>query len=231
MVKRQILIVVENLPLGQSIYAYMETGNTEVCLTSSLPEALDNFVKREYCLVIIDFQFIGTNVIELLRAMRKTKHTPILVITSHLESEEKVSLFQAGANAYIEKPVDITVCAAQSATLIELYSKSDEDSLIFGTELIINPLYRQVIIDGMPLNLTRTEFDLLFCLAQHPGQVWSRNQLYHHVWHDTLGLEGEHTVKTHIGNLKKKLAEQGKDYIQTSRGIGYRFVPPAGNVS
>lgn len=231
MVKRQILIVAEDISLDRSIYEYMETGNTEVCLTSSLPEALGSFVKREYRLVIIDFQFVGTNVLELLRVMRKAKYTPILVITSYLESEEKVALFQAGANAYIEKPVDVTVCAAQAAALIELYSQLNEDSITFGSELIISPLYRQVIIDGIPLDLTRTEFDLLFCLAQHPGQVWSRNQLYHRVWDDTLGLEGTHTVKTHIGNLKKKLTDLGKDYIQNSRGVGYRFVPPADNVN
>ncbi len=159
---------------------------------------------------------------------------PILVITSPLESENKVALFRAGANAYIEKPVDITVCAAQSETLIQLYLDSDIIAkkcypLTFGTELIISPLYRQVIIDGSPLELTRTEFDLLFCLAQHPGQVWSRNQLYHHVWTDTIGLEGEHTVKTHIGNLKRKLAGLGKNYIQNSRGVGYKFIPPDRN--
>ena len=148
-----------------------------------------------------------------------------------MESSEKIAIFHAGANAYIEKPIDVKVCAAQSATLIQLYLESDckleeYHSITFGTELIINPLYRQVIIDGILLKLTRTEFDLFLCLAKHPGQVWSRNQLYHQVWDEDFGSTGDNIVRTHIGNLRKKLAGAGKMYIQNSRGIGYKFVPP-----
>ena len=99
--------------------------------------------------------------------------------------------------------------------------------MAFGRELMINPIYRQVMVDGEILDLTRTEFDLFFCMAQHPGQVWSRKQLYNYVWDDTLGLEGEHTVRTHIGNLRKKLSDAGKDYVQTAWGIGYKLVPPS----
>lgn len=82
------------------------------------------------------------------------------------------------------------------------------------------------MINNTPIKLTRTEFDLFFCLAQHPGQVWSRGQLYQQVWADDLGLTGDNIVRTHIGNLRKKLADAGKNYIQNSRGIGYKFVPP-----
>jgi len=209
----------------------MENDNTDVCCTGSLAEALDSFIKQEYCLVIMDFPLPDLDCFELLHIMRETKHTPILVIAPPMQSESKVALFQAGANACIEKPLDITVCAAQSATLIQLYLDSGNElkksyPLTFGTELIISPLYRQVIIDGIQIELTRTEFDLLFCLAQHCGQVWSRGQLYHYVWSDPLGMDGENTVRTHIGNLRKKLADAGKDYVQTIRGIGYKFVPP-----
>jgi len=214
-----------------SIKERMENDSTDVCCTNSPSKALDSFMKQEHCLVIMDFQLPEMKGLDVLHIMREAKHTPILVITPHINSEEKVALFQAGANAYIEKPVDITVCVAQAARLIELYESSNDRAkecypLTFGTELIINPLYRQVIADGMALELTRTEFDLLFCLAQHPGQVWSRNQLYRSVWVDSLGAEGENTVRTHIGNLRKKFADVGKDYVQTARGIGYKFVPP-----
>ncbi len=100
--------------------------------------------------------------------------------------------------------------------------------LVFGTELIINPMYRHVIINGELLELTRTEFDLLYYMAKYPNQIFSRQQLYRQVWHDDLGISGENTVRAHIGNLYKKLADVGKNYIQNSRGVGYKFVPPAG---
>ena len=144
------------------------------------------------------------------------------------------ALLQAGANAYLEKPVNMNVCVAQAEALMKLYCESNHDyqkccPLTFGTELIISPLYRQIFIDGEPIELTRTEFDLLFCLAQHPGQVWSRSQLYSYVWEDDLGVSGDNTVRAHIGNLRKKLADAGKNYIQNIRGVGYRFIPPALN--
>lgn len=224
-------MITDDAYVCRQIREYMESDSTDVCCMNSPADALDSFMNQEYCLVIMDFHLHGINGFEMLHTMREAKHTPILALTPHLNSSEKVMLFQAGANAFIEKPMDITVCVAQSATLIELYSDSSGISknccpLTFGTELIINPLYRQVIIDGAQIELTRTEFDLLFCLAQHPGQIWSRSQLYQHIWEDTLGLDGDRTVKTHIGNLRKKLASLGKNYIQNSRGVGYKFVPP-----
>lgn len=227
----RILVVADDGLVCHSMKERMENDNMTVCCTNSPSEALDSFMKQEHCLVIMDIQLLGISGLDMVRIMREVKHTPILIITPRPDSEEKVALFQAGANAYIEKPVDITVCVAQAIRLIELYESSDDRTkgcypLTFGTELIISPLYRQVIIDGTTLDLTRTEFDLLFCMAQHPGQVWSRNQLYHSVWTDSLGAEGENTVRTHIGNLRKKFADIGKDYVQTARGIGYKFVPP-----
>ena len=124
-------------------------------------------------------------------------------------------------------------CTAQACPLIKLYldakiADNNEHPLVFGTELIINSIYRHIIIDGEPLELTRTEFDLLFYMAKHPNQIFSRQQLYRQVWGDDLGINGENTVRSHIGNLYKKLADVGKNYIQNTRGVGYKFVPPAG---
>lgn len=96
--------------------------------------------------------------------------------------------------------------------------------LIFGTYLTIDPCCRQVYLHGESLSLTRKEFDLLYYLASNPGQVFSKEQLYHHVWHDFSALEGEDTVKTHIKTLRKKLGPVGKSCIQNIWGIGYKFV-------
>lgn len=156
-----------------------------------------------------------------------------MAIVPKLSIQEKILLFHAGANACLEQSADINIFVAQANSLIQLYldaKKIDfqEHPLAFGTELIINPIYRHVIIDGELLGLTRTEFDLLYYMAKHPNQIFSRQQLYSQVWNDDLGINGENTVRSHIGNLYKKLADAGKKYIQNSRGVGYKFVPPAG---
>lgn len=212
----------------------LQNDNTDVCCVPASADALDIFMAQEYCLVIMDVQVSEADGLKMLGAMRLAKHTPILALTSNLKPENRVALLQAGANAYLEKPVNMNVCVAQAEALMKLYCESNHDyqkccPLTFGTELIISPLYRQIFIDGEPIELTRTEFDLFFCLAQHPGQVWSRSQLYSYVWEDDLGVSGDNTVRAHIGNLRKKLADAGKNYIQNIRGVGYRFIPPALN--
>lgn len=127
----------------------------------------------------------------------------------------------------MEKPFDGSVCKAQANALIRLYQSSSKSTtrnlLIFGSELLIDPHYRQVLADGKQLPLTRKEFDLLYYLASNPGRVFSKELLYHHVWQDDSDIDGNDTVKTHIKTLRKKLGPSGKGYIQNIWGIGYKF--------
>ena len=231
-IEKRILIVADDLAICHSIRDYMKNDDTDICCAVSAAEAFDSFINEEYCLTIWEIGLLNEQIIETLSMMRKVRPAPIMVIIPKLNTLDKVSLFRAGANACIEKPINIVVCAAQANSLIQLYIEAVTNNivhrpLIFGSELIIDQIYRQVIIDGEQLELTRTEFDLLFCLAKNPGRVWSREQLYRYVWNDDLGLSGDKTVRTHIGNLRRKLADMQKNYVQTSRGIGYKFVPPA----
>lgn len=197
----------------------------------SSAEALASYMKQDYCLVIMDIQLTDMDGIELLRTMRCAKNTPILVLTDPLCAKEIISLFHAGADAYLVKPLNAFVCAAQANALIQLYFDSDDKHkqhcpITFGTELIISPRYRQVIVEGEVLSLTRKEFDLLHCLASYPRQVFSLEHLYSHVWDDEVAMRGEETVRVHIQTLRKKLAAVGKDFIQNTWGVGYKFVPP-----
>lgn len=196
-----------------------------------ITETAYDFSYQIYCLIIIDVPDNEIEALEIIHTIQKSQPIPILVLTGKANVKFKIALFHAGANACIERSIDLSLCVAQASSLIQLYLETrtqmqERQTLNFGTELLINPMYRQVIIDSESLILTRTEFDLFFCLAQHPCQVWSRAQLYRHVWGDDLGISGDNTVKTHIGNLKKKLGDFGKNYIQNSRGVGYKFVPP-----
>lgn len=230
--KRRILVAGADSAIFQSIRNCMQSETVDVCYIVSTLDALESILKCEYCLVIISVQSTEAKDMEILRIIRNTQKLPIIALTDKLSTDDKVMLFQTGANAYIEKPIDLAVCIAQTNSLLRLYLEAQEENreycpLVFGTELIIDPTYRQIIVDGEPLELTCKEFDLLLCLAQHPYQIWSRTQLYRYVWNNDLGLSGDNTVKTHIGNLKKKLSDLKKDYIQNSRGVGYKFVPPS----
>lgn len=232
-IKKRILVIGDDLTFFQSAKEFMANSSTEVSYAMSVKEALNYLLSSEYCLVIICITLSVDSNIELLRFVRETYLMPIIVITPKLRAAEKVALFHAGANACLERPVDAALCAAQARSLVQLYSDAKladkkVHPLVFETELIINPIYRHVIIDGEPLELTRTEFDLLYYMASHPSQIFTRQQLYRQIWGDDLGINGENTVRSHIGNLYKKLEDVGKNYIQNSRGVGYKFLPPTG---
>lgn len=227
------MIADNNLESCLPLVNAMEDANLVVSYATASSEVLDLITRKEYCLIVLNVRSPVEQYVEMIHFMREVQMLPILIIASDLSVSDKVMLFHAGANACLEPPLDVEVCMAQAASMIQLYWKAKAENqmpkpIIFGTELIISPMYRQVIIDGELLELTRTEFELLVCLAEHPRQVWSRGQLYQYIWNDDLGINGDNTVKTHIGNLKKKLADLGKDYIQNSRGVGYKFVPPTG---
>ena len=161
-------------------------------MTSSA-EALASYLEENYCLVILDVQLSDTDSVGMLRAMHSAKHTPNLVLTDPLYPQEIVELLHAGADTCMENPLNMEVCAAQANALIKLYVEADinhnqHKPVVHGSELLISPRYRQVMVDGRHLALTKKEFDILHCLASRPGQIFSCEQLYDHVWGDSLAV-------------------------------------------
>lgn len=205
----------------------MQDENTDIYCAASTIEAINRYMTIDYSLAIIDISLLEKEKVDMLYMMRAAKRIPILVLAERLNPDEKLLLFRAGADVCMEKPLDGSVCKAQANALIRLYqssSKSTSRSLLaFGTDLVIDPYYRQAFAYGKQLSLTRKEFDLLHYLASYPGRVFSKEQLYHHVWQNLSDIDGNDTVKTHIKTLRKKIGSSGKDYIQNIWGIGYKF--------
>lgn len=197
-----------DLAVCQAIYSGMRDEFTDVCYMTSASDALTDYMKQEYSLVILDSQLAMMNDMELLRAIRKVNHIPILVLADFLNSQDKVGLFHAGADACIDKPLNIDVCIAQANALTQRYMESDieqgySDVITFGTKLVICPRYRQVIADGNTLSLTKKEFDLLHFFAKSPKQVFSRTQLYEQIWNEDSTIGVDETIKAHIKSLRK----------------------------
>lgn len=226
MEKEMILVIDDDLSVFRSIQNRLQGGRMEIVYAICPEEILKDDVVFPYSLVVMDTRLAETDGMSLLRVLRISANSPILVLEWELSSKRRVALFQAGVDACLEKPIDIDVCAAQAQSLIQLYKRSKGHCrpLAFGSELIISRCHRQVLVEGKPLQLTRKEFDLLHCLASSPGQVFSREQLYAHVWDEACPIGGDETVKVHIKTLRKKLAALGKKYIQNVWGIGYKFV-------
>lgn len=107
---------------------------------------------------------------------------------------------------------------------IDLQNHKPNATLTFGTDLVINPQSHQALLNGVNLQLTRIEFDLLYCLASHMGRVLSREQLYDLVWKEHSAYHVDEVVKAHIKALRRKLEKSNVEYIKNVWGIGYQFL-------
>lgn len=156
---------------------------------------------------------------------------PYIILTSSFsDSTDRASMLDQGADACIELPVDVSeILAVLNSVLrregrLKCVRTGDLLPCIKHRELFIDPLRREVRMRGQPINLTPKEFDLLHLLANSPGVVFSREQIYSHIWkaQDSLGVS---TVSDHISSLRQKLGLHPKDsdYIQTVFRVGYRF--------
>jgi two-component system OmpR family response regulator len=175
--KKQVLIIHNNENIYCEIRQELESLSTKVVCTSTLNEAVKLFVNNEICLVIMDTALSEDDNRQFLRMMRIAKPVPILLLSSNTEYPNRLRAFQAGANAYLGKLYTLDECIAQAKSLINLYVKlklkpesESHHPLAFGTNLTIKPIKRLVFLKGQLAELSRKEFNLLFCLANHPGK-------------------------------------------------------------
>lgn len=228
MTKKRILMISEDIPFYRAVQKRMQIADTEVMLVLPVSRALAKCINCEHSLTILDWHTMDAEEMSILSIVRDAIHTPILVIVEDTDIDTIISLYRAGATAFLRKPVDVDVCVAQADALIRLYLDnaaycSSSFPVIAESELIINPLYRQVTFRNKPIDLTRKEFELLYFLACHPEQVLTSQQMYEHIWSDNLGAGSDETVRVHINTLRKKLGRSGKAYIQNVWGVGYKF--------
>lgn len=226
--KKKILIVNEDREMSLSILKSFQNSQTEVISAFSMQEALQQFMKHDFCLIILDAAISMEEDYRLLKLMRKSKTSPILVLSSHSGHTKRLEFLQAGAHAYIGKPFTFEECLVQAQSLMQLYMASHPTTnicytLAFGQNLTIDPISRQVFLKGKEVKFTRKEFDLLLCLASNPGQVFTREQLYDSVWDEFTAYNVDDVVKTHIKTVRQKLSLAEREYIKNVWGVGYRF--------
>ncbi len=226
--KKNVLIINADGEAAQIVKDNLIDPSTNILCASSIHEALLSLMNNEFCLVILDARISAEDDHKLLAAMRKARTTPILILSSQSCHVERLKVLQAGAHAYMGHPYTLEDCLAQAQALMQLYCDLKPANevcytLAFGKNLIIDPLTRQVQLNGEYLQFTRKEFDLLFYLASNPGQVFSREQLYDQVWDEHSAYNVDDVVKAQIKSLRQKLSVTGREYIKNVWGIGYRF--------
>jgi two-component system phosphate regulon response regulator PhoB len=164
----------------------------------------------------------GLEVCRILKSDAKTQHIPVVMLTAKSEEIDVVAGLELGADDYVTKPFSPRVLMARiRAVLRRKAQRSDDQSAIQIHELVVHPGRHEVFLSGKPLELTFTEFRLLHFLVQRPGWAFSRLQIVDNVKGEDYPVT-ERSVDVQVASLRKKLGKFG-GYIETVRGVGYRF--------
>jgi two-component system, OmpR family, phosphate regulon response regulator PhoB len=221
------VLVVEDEPAIQELIAYnlkqaghqpLRADNAEqalVLVASALPD-----------LVLLDWMLPGLSGVELakrLRADKRTRAIPIIMLTARSEEQDKLQGLEIGADDYITKPFSPRELNARIKAVLRRRAPEMTEDLVKLGGLSLDPASHRVTGKGQPIDLGPTEFRLLHFLMTHPERVHSRTQLLDQIWGDHVFVE-ERTVDVHIRRLRKALEPTHLDgLVQTVRGTGYRF--------
>lgn len=226
---RRILVINDDPAEQNEVRSELGSDCTEVICVKSVQDALRTFLSHEFALVIPAADLSECDEHCLLEVMQAAKPTPILALSSR---HKKGSEGAAPPNSKFDSNSETPYCLKDSLRLAQRavcsYSECETTekchyTFVCGKDLVINPDKREVLVKGQRLALTKTEFDILFCLAKHQGQVLSREQIYDYVWNEDSAFNVDDVVKAHIKAIRKKLAAADTQYIQNVWGVGYRF--------
>jgi len=219
-----ILIVEDEIHLAELMRAYLEREGFKVLLASDGQAGLAVFRENKPSLVLLDLMLPGMDGWEFCRQVRLGTRTPIIMLTALTSEEDKLRGLEIGADDYITKPFSPRELVARVRAVLRRTSPEDERSPVVSmAELTIDYAKRSVSVGAITVDLTAKEFDLLWALIRHPGQVFSRQKLLDSVWgYEFFG--DSRTVDTHIKKLRQKLELVGRySYVQTVWGVGYKF--------
>jgi two-component system response regulator ResD len=223
------ILVIEDEPMvAEVVERYLRRDGYDVRAASDGSAGIDAFETYQPDLIVLDLMLPGIDGMEVCRRVRASSATPIIMLTAKGEEVDKLVGLEVGADDYMTKPFSPRELAARVKAVLRRstpQSKVDGDALRFNG-LRINGRTRTVENSGTRIHLTAREFDLLFFLASHPNQVFTRDQLLDSVWDFEFPGDGN-TVTVHIRRLRSKLESDPSRprYLKTVWGVGYKFEP------
>ncbi|HEY2226082.1 response regulator transcription factor [Actinomycetospora sp.] len=180
-------------------------------------------------LVVLDLTMPGVGGLDVLRRVRTaaaTETLPVIVLSGRSGETDRIVGLDLGADDYLVKPFSPGELAARVRSVLRRARPASPEPPVVAGRLALDTAAREITVDGLPVELTAREFDLLAFLVAHPRQVFSRAQLLAQVWRSE-GWQGEATVTEHVHRLRQKLGldPAARPRIRTVRGVGYQLDP------
>jgi DNA-binding response OmpR family regulator len=221
----RILVVEDDENLRRLVAAYLEREGYQISEAADGSEAIALVDTHKPHLVILDLMLPKVGGLDVARAIRAKLATPILMLTARSSEIDMLQGFEAGADDYLVKPFSPKVLVARVQAILRRAGGRTAETVAHG-HISIDFKAHEVRVRSRVIDLTATEFDLLRVLAEHPGWVYSREELLEAVWGYTY-LGDSRLVDVHIANLRKKIEEDPSNpqYVRTVRGVGYKFQP------
>jgi DNA-binding response OmpR family regulator len=227
----RILIVEDEEAIAELERDYLELSGYTVEIENNGDEGLKRAMSEEWDLFILDIMLPGTDGFEICRQIRTEKSTPIIFVSARKDDIDKVKGLGFGADDYITKPFSPSELVARVKAHLASFDRVVNSSSAYSNDdvirirgLKIDNISHKVWVDGAEKLLTTKEYDLLYFFARHPGQVFSKEELFQRIWdQDSVGDIA--TVTVHVKKIREKI-ELDKDhpqYIETVWGVGYRM--------
>lgn len=221
-----ILIVEDDESVAEGLREILSGYGYQVLAAADNRGALELFRRESVDLIVLDVSLGQDSGYDLCRQIRERGETPVLFLTACSSEIEVVRGFQAGGDDYVVKPFRMQELLMRIRALLRRAGRS-ERSLQRSGSLVCDRESREFRKDGAPLDLTATEWKLVSALIGHWPQALSREELLYLVWDRDASFVEANTLSVNVSRLREKLGEfQGAPYIETVRGVGYRWAVP-----
>jgi DNA-binding response OmpR family regulator len=225
-----ILVVEDEASIAEVVSLYLKRAGFSAQIASDGRQAMTLFDRRKPDLVILDLMLPEVDGLSLTRWLRDRSNVPIIMLTARRAEIDRIAGLEMGADDYVVKPFSPQELVSRVRAVMRRLGREQTDAepernLTLG-EINIDPRSRVVTIKDMPIELTVKEFDMLYLLARHPKQVFTREQLLERVWGGAQYIDPG-TVTVHVRRLREKVeADPSKPiHLLTVWGVGYKFEP------
>ena len=222
----RILVAEDEKKIAGFIRKALEEQGYSVDSAADGDRAYELATSQSYDVIVLDIMLPGRDGLSILRQLRERHNTvPVIVLTARAELNERLEGLNLGADDYITKPFFMEELVARVQAVLRRAS-GEKLSLLQAGDLVVNLITREVTVGERAAELTSREFGLLEYLMRSPGRVYTRTQILEHVWSYDFDTN-TNLIDVYVQRLRKKLDPAGEQpFIETIRGVGYRFRRP-----